>query len=70
MHVRDITAGNSTVWYGGEKIGNLTVEFTTPAYGSTSGGLVNLTAHVAMSPAAGYVFKDGLLIQTYRVTLI
>ena len=25
VHIREITASNSTVWYGGEKIGNLTV---------------------------------------------
>ena len=28
-HVREITASNSIVWYGGEKIGNLTVGFTS-----------------------------------------
>ncbi len=44
--VRDITAGNSTVWYGGEKIGNLTVAFKINDYLPVSGGLVNITAHV------------------------
>ncbi|MDQ5868257.1 MAG: hypothetical protein M3530_00860 [Thermoproteota archaeon] len=67
-HVREITASNSTVWYGGEKIGNLTVGFSSQGYEPISGGLVNLTAHVAISPAAGSVLEGWLInpdIPTY-----
>ena len=60
-HVREITAGNSTVWYGGEKIGNLAVGFKSQGYESTSGGLVNLTAHVALFPASGSVLEGWLI---------
>jgi len=60
-HVREITASNSTVWYGGEKIGNLAVGFTSQGYEPTSGGLVNLTAHVALFPASGSVLEGWLI---------
>lgn len=60
-HIREITASNSTVWYGGEKIGNLTVGFTSQGYQSISGGLVNLIAHVALFPASGSVLEGWLI---------
>ena len=60
-HIREITASNSTVWYGGEKIGNLTVGFTSQGYEPTSGGLVNLTAHVGLFPASGSVLEGWLI---------
>ena len=59
-HVREITASNSTVWYGGEKIGNLTIGFTSPGNGSISGGFVNLTAQVAL-PVSGSVLEGWLI---------
>jgi len=60
-HIREITASNSTVWYCGEKIGNLAVGFTSQGYEPTSGGLVNLTAHVALFPASGSVLEGWLI---------
>ncbi|MGA9219511.1 MAG: hypothetical protein WBZ50_12790, partial [Nitrososphaeraceae archaeon] len=60
-HIREITASNSTVWYGGEKIGNLTVGFASQGYEPTSGGLVNLTAHVGLFPAPGSVLEGWLI---------
>jgi hypothetical protein len=60
-HIREITASNSTVWYGGEKIGNLAVGFTSQGYEPMSGGLVNLTAHVGLFPASG---SEGWLIDS------
>jgi hypothetical protein len=61
INVRDITAGNSTVWYGGEKIGNLSVGFTTEDYLPVPGGLVNITAAIGMSPPAGSIFEGWLI---------
>jgi hypothetical protein len=59
--VRDITAGNSTVWHGGEKIGNLTVAFKTNDYLPVSGGLVNITAHVGITPTEGNILEGWLI---------
>jgi hypothetical protein len=69
-HVREIRASNSTVWYGGEKIGNLAVGFTSQGYEPTSGGLVNLTAHVALFPASGSVLEGWLIDPDIPLTLI
>ena len=61
LRVRDITAGNSTVWHGGEKIGNLTITFKTNDYQPVSGGLVNITAHVGISPSEGNILEGWLI---------
>ncbi len=61
LRVRDITAGNSTVWHGGEKIGNLTVVFKTNDYQPVPGGLVNITAHVGISPSDGNILEGWLI---------
>jgi hypothetical protein len=59
-HIRE-TASNSTIWYGGEKIGNLTVGFASQGYEPTSWGMVNLTAHVGLFPAPGSVLEGWLI---------
>ena len=50
----DLTKGNSTIWFGGEKIGKLvltTIDDLGP------GTKVNITVHVNQSPSENKVFE-------------
>lgn len=57
----DITKGNSTVWFGGEKIGTLSIGFEDYGGPNIPGGLVNITSQLNISPPDGKVFEGWLL---------
>lgn len=50
----DLTKGNSTIWFGGEKIGKLVLT-TNDDLGP--GTMVNITVHVNQSPSENKVFE-------------
>lgn len=42
----DITKGNNTVWFGGDKVGTLNIGFQDYGGQDIPGGLVNITAEL------------------------
>jgi hypothetical protein len=57
----DITKGNSTAGFGGEKIGTLSIRFEDYGGPNIPGGLVNITSQLNISPPDGKVFEGWLL---------
>jgi hypothetical protein len=57
----DITKGNSTVGFGGEKIGTLSIRFEDYGGPNIPGGLVNITSQLNISPPDGKVLEGWLL---------
>ena len=57
----DITKGNSTVWFGGEKIGTLSIRFEDYGGPNIPGGLLNITSQLNISPPDGKVSEGWLL---------
>ena len=57
----DITKGNSTVWFGGEKIGTLSIRFEDYGSPNIPGGLLNITSQLNISPPDGKVSEGWLL---------
>jgi hypothetical protein len=60
-HILDVTKGNSTVWFGGEKVGTLNIGFEDYGGQATPGGSVNITAEVNLLPTQGKVLEGWLL---------
>lgn len=58
----DLTKGNSTIWFGGEKIGKLVLT-TNDDLGP--GTMVNITVHVNQSPSENKVFEIEKKIAKY-----
>jgi hypothetical protein len=50
----DLTKGNGTIWFGGEKIGKLVLTINDDL---GPGTMVNITVHVNQSPSENKAFK-------------
>ena len=57
----DITKGNNTVWFGGEKVGALNILFQDYGGQDIPGGLVNISAELNISPPDEKVFEGWLI---------
>jgi hypothetical protein len=57
----DITKGNNTVWFGGEKVGALNILFQDYGGQDIPGGLVNISAVLNISPPDEKVFEGWLI---------